>query len=145
LSSHLLSRNVKVKIYKTIILPIILYGYEIWSLVLREKYRLRVFENMVLRRNFGPKRDEVTGGCRWLHSGELHNLLISPNIFRQIESRIMRWTGHVAYMGEENKVHKVLVGKPEGKRSLGRSRHRWEQSGSLGDWLGGCGVDSTGS
>jgi sorting nexin-29 len=89
LSSHLLSRNVKVKIYKTIILPV-LYGCETWSLMLREEHRLRVFENRVLRRMFGPKRDEVTGEWRKLHIEELHNLYSSPHIIRQIKSRRMR-------------------------------------------------------
>jgi hypothetical protein len=84
LSSRLLSRNVKVKIYKTIILPAVLYGYETWSLTLREEHRLRVFENMVLRRIFGPKRDEVTEEWRKLHKEELHILYSSPNIIRQI-------------------------------------------------------------
>jgi hypothetical protein len=126
LSSRLLSRNVKVKIYKTIILPVVLYGCETWSLTLREEHRLRAFENRVLRRIFGPKRDEVTGEWRKLHNEELHNLYSSPDIIRQIKSRRIRWAGHVARMGEETKVYKVLVGKPEGKRPLGRPRRRWE-------------------
>jgi hypothetical protein len=126
LSSRLLSRNVKVKIYKTIILPIVLYGCETWSLTLREEHRLRMFENRVLRRIFGPKRDKVTGEWRKLHNEELHNLYSSPDIIRQVKSRQMRWAGHVAHMGEERKVYKVLVGKPEGKRPLGRPRRRWE-------------------
>jgi hypothetical protein len=96
LSSRLLSRNIKVKIYKTIILPVILYGCETWSLTLREGHRLRVFENRVLRRIFGPKRDEVTGERKKLHSEELHILYLSPDIIRQVKSRRMRWAGHVA-------------------------------------------------
>jgi hypothetical protein len=100
LSSHLLCRNVKVKIYKTIILPVVLYGCETWYLILREEHRLRVFENGVLRRIFGPKRDEVTGEWRNLHSEELLTLYISPNTIRQIKSRRMRWAGHGAHMGE---------------------------------------------
>jgi hypothetical protein len=91
--------------------------------MLREEHRLRVFENRVLRRIFGPKRDDVTGEWRKLHNEELHNLYSSPDIIRQIKSRRMRWAGHVARMGEERKVYKVLVGKPEGKRPLGRPRH----------------------
>jgi hypothetical protein len=126
LSSGLLSRNVKVKIYKTIIRPVVLYGCETWSLTLREEHRLRVFENRVLRRIFGSKRDEVTGEWRTLHSGELHNLYLSSDIIRQIKSRSKRWAGHVARMGEGRKVYRVLVGKPEGKRPLGRPRLRWE-------------------
>jgi hypothetical protein len=126
LSSRLLSRNVKVKIYKTIILPVVLYGCETWPLTLREEHRLRVSENRALRRIFGPKRDEVMGEWRKLHSEELHNLYSSPNIIRQAKSRRMRWAGHVARMGEERKVYKVLVGKPKGMRPLGRPRCRWE-------------------
>jgi hypothetical protein len=90
LSSRLLSRNVKVKIYKTIILPVVLYECETWSVTLREEHRLRVFENRVLRRIFGPKRDEVTGEWRKLHNEELHNLYSSPDIIMQVKSRRMR-------------------------------------------------------
>jgi hypothetical protein len=85
-----------------------------------------VFENRVLRRIFGPKRDEVTGELRKLHSEELHILYSSPNIIRQIKSRTMRCAGHVARMGVERNVYRVLVGKPEGKRPLGRPSCRWE-------------------
>jgi hypothetical protein len=84
-----------------------------WSLTLREEHRLRVFENRVLRKIFGPKRNEVTGEWRKLHSRELHNLYSPPDIVRQIESRRMRWAGHVARMGEVTNVYRVLVGKPE--------------------------------
>jgi hypothetical protein len=90
LSSRLLSRNVKVKTYKTIILPVVLYGCETWSLTLREEHGLSVFENRVLRRILGPKRDEVTGEWRKLHNEELHNLYSSPDIIRQVKSRRMR-------------------------------------------------------
>jgi hypothetical protein len=92
LSSHPLSRNV----YKTIILPVVLYGSETWSLTVREEHKLKVFENRVLRRIFGPKRDGVTGGCKKLHNEELHNLYSSPSIIRIIKSRRMRWARHVA-------------------------------------------------
>ena len=95
------------------------------SLTLREERKLRVFENMVLRRIFGPRRDEVTGEWRRLHNKELNDLYSSPNIVRVIKSRRMRWVGHVARMGEEKEVYRVLVGKPEGKRPLGRPRRRW--------------------
>jgi hypothetical protein len=104
------------KIYNTIILPVVLYGCETWSLTLREEHRLRVFENRVLRRIFGPTRDEVTGEWRKLHSGELHNLYSTPDIIRQIKSRRMRWAGHVARMREGRKVYRALVGQPKGKR-----------------------------
>jgi hypothetical protein len=120
LSFRLLSRNLKVKIYKTIILPVVLYGCETWSLSLRQEHGLRVFEIRVLRRIFRPKRVEVTGECRKLHNEELLNLKSSPDIFRQIKSRRMRWAGHVAHMGEGRSVYRVLVGKPEGKRKLER-------------------------
>jgi hypothetical protein len=96
ISSRLLSRDVKVKIYKTIILPLVLYGCETWSLTSREEHRLRVFENRVLRRILGPKRDEVTGEWRKLHNEGLYNLYCSPIIIRQIKSRRMRWEEHVA-------------------------------------------------
>jgi hypothetical protein len=144
LSSHLLSRNVKVRIYKTVILPVVLYGCETWSLMLREEHRLRVLENRILRRIYGPKRDEVMGEWRKLHNEELHNLYSSPDIIRQVQSRRMRWAGHVAHMGEERKVYNVLVRKPEGKRPLGRPRRRWEYGirmdlGEIGlegvDWI----------
>jgi hypothetical protein len=130
LNSHLLSRNVEVKVHKTIILPLVLYGCETWSLTLREEHRLKAFENRVPRR-FGPKRVGVTGEWRKFHSENLHILYSSPNIIRQIKSRRMRWMGHVARMGEERKVYKVSVGKPEGKRPLGRPRHRWENGISM--------------
>jgi hypothetical protein len=97
-----------------------------WSLTLREEHRLRVFENRVLRRIFGPKRDEVTEEWMKLHNEELHNLFSSPDIIRQVKLRRMRWAGHVTRMREERKVYKVLVGKPEGRRPLGRPRRRWE-------------------
>jgi hypothetical protein len=84
-----------------------------------------VFENRVLRSIFGPKRDEVTGGWRKLQSGGLRNLYSSPSIIRMIKSRTMRWTGHVAQMGERIIAYSILVGKPEGRRPLGRPRHRW--------------------
>jgi len=87
--------------------------------------KLRVFENMVLRRIFGPRREEVTGEWRRMHNEELNDLYSSPNIVRMIKSRRMRWTGHVARMGEEMGVYRVLVGKPEGRRPLGRPRRRW--------------------
>jgi hypothetical protein len=125
LSSRLLSKNVKVRIYKTIILPVVLCGCETWSLMVGEEHKLRVFENRVQRRIFGPKRDGVMGGWRKLHNEELHNLYSLPSIIRIIKSRRMRWAGHVARMGEERNVYRLLVGKLEGKRPLGRPRCRW--------------------
>jgi hypothetical protein len=109
-----------VKINKTIILPVILYGCETWSLTLWEEHKLRVFENRVLRRIFASKWDEVTGEWRKLHNEELHDLYSSPNIIRKIKSRGIRWAGHMAHMGEKRKVYKVFVGKSKGKWSLGR-------------------------
>jgi hypothetical protein len=107
---------------------VILYGFETWSLILREEHRLRVFENKVLRRIFEPKRDEVTGEWRKLHNEELHDLYSSPSIIRIIKSRRMRWAGHVARMGEKRNAYKLLVGKPKGKSPLGRPRRRWVDS-----------------
>jgi len=107
------------------ILRIVLYGCETWSLTLREERKLRVFENMVLRRIFGPRRDDVTGDWRRLHNEELNDLYSSPNIVRVINSRRMRWVGYVVHMDEERGMYRVLVGKLEGKRPLGRPRRRW--------------------
>jgi transcription termination factor 2 len=84
-----------------------------------------VFDNRVLRRIFGPKRDDVTGDWRKLHNEEIHNLYSSPDIIGMIKSRRMRWAGHVARMGETRNAYRILVGKPEGKRPLGRPRCRW--------------------
>ena len=133
------------KIYRTIILPVVWYGCETWSLTLREGRKLRVFENMVLRRIFGPRSDEVTGEWRRLDNEELNDLYSSPNIVRLIKSRRMRWAGHVARMGEERGVYRVLVGKPEGKKPLGSPRPRWVDNTRMDllevrceyvDWIG---------
>jgi len=126
LSSRLLSKNLKIKTYKTIILPVVLYGCETWSLTVREERRLRVSEKRLLRRVFGPKRDEVTGEWRKLHNEELNDVYSLPNILWVLKSRRMRWAGHVALIGEDSGVYRVLVGKPEGKRPLERPRRRWE-------------------
>jgi hypothetical protein len=100
-------------------LTVVLYGCETWSLTLREEHRLRVFENRVLRRIFGPKRDEITGEWRRLRNEELNNLYSSPNIIRVIKSRRMRCAGHVARKGKGRGAYRILVGIPEGRRSLG--------------------------
>jgi hypothetical protein len=148
LSSHLLSKNVKVRIYRTIILPVVLYGYETWSLTVREEHKLRVFENGVLRRIFEPERDRVTRGWRKLHNEELHNLYCSPSIIRIIKSRRIRWAGYAARMGEKRSVYRLLVGKPEGKRPLGRPRCRWIDNIKMDlfrDRIRCCGLDWSGS
>jgi hypothetical protein len=106
--------------------------------------RLRVFENRLLRRVFEPRRDEVTEEWRQLHNEELNKLYSLPNIVRVVKSRRRRWAGHVAHMGEERGLHRVLVGKPERKRPLGRPRRRWENNIKMdvqevgrgrGDWM----------
>jgi hypothetical protein len=96
--------------------------------MLREEHRLRVFENRVLRRIFGLKRDEVTGSWRKLHNEELHGLYSSPSIVRVNKARKMRWAGHVACMGEVRSAYNILVGRPEGRGPLGRPRRRWEDN-----------------
>jgi hypothetical protein len=130
LSSRLISKSLKIKIYKTVIFPVVLYGCETWSLTLREEHRLRIFENKVSRRIYGPKREE-DGSWRKLHNDELQSLYSSPNIVRVIKSRRMRWAGHVARMGKGRSVYRVLVGMPESKRPLGRRRRRWENNINL--------------
>jgi hypothetical protein len=92
---------------------------------MREEHRLGMFEKRVLRRIFGPKRDKVTGEWRTLHNEDLHDLYSLPSIIRIIKLRRMRWAGHAARMGEKRSVYRLLVGKPEGRRPLGRPRHRW--------------------
>ncbi|PSN31574.1 hypothetical protein C0J52_20807 [Blattella germanica] len=121
LSSQLLSKNIKLKIYKTVILPVILYGCETWTLTLRE-------ENF-----FGPKRDEETGEWRKLHNTELKDLYGKPDIIRKIKSHRLRWAGHVAQMGDERLVRRILEVKPEGKRLVGRPRMK-EVDYTEDDW-----------
>jgi hypothetical protein len=123
LSSRLLSKNLKLKIYKTIILPVVLYGCETWPLTLKKEYRLRVFENRVLR-VFGPKRDEMTAEWRKLYNKELCDLYSSPSIINNhVEEDEMG--GSCSKNRGKRNAYKLLVGKPEGKRPLGRPRRRW--------------------
>ena len=134
----------KVKTYKTIILPVVLYGCETWSVTLREEHRLRVFENKVFRKIFGAKKDEITEQWRKLHNAELHALYSSPNTIRSLKSRRLRWAGHVARMEQSRNAYRVLVRKPEGKRPLERPRRRWEDNSKMdlrevgcnpGEWI----------
>ena len=127
-SSSLLPKNLKIKIYRSIIFPVVLYGCETLSLTYREECRQRVFEKGVLRRIFGTKRDGVTGKWRKLPIEVLNDMYSSPNIVQVIKERKIRWVGHAACMGESKGVYRVLLGKPEGKRPLGRPRHRWQDN-----------------
>jgi len=120
-------------------LPVVVYACETWSLILREERRLRVFENRVLRRIFGPKRVEVTGKRRKLHNEQLNDLDSSHNIVRVIKSRRMRLAGYVACMGERRGIYRVLVGKPEAMRPLGRPICRWEDNNKMDLQEVGCG------
>jgi hypothetical protein len=113
--------------YRNIVLLKLLIN-STWYLTLREEHRLSVFQNRVLRRIFGPRRDEVTGDWRKLHNEKLHNLYSSPNIIRMIKSRRMGWAGHVARMRETRNAYRILVGNPEGKRPLGGPRRWWVDS-----------------
>jgi len=141
LSSTLLTRNLKIKVYRTIILTVVLYGCETWSLILRKERRLRVCDSRALRRILWPKWDDETGEWRKLvvHKEKLNDLYYSHNIFRVIKSRRMRWAGYVACMGERRVLYRVLVGKPEEKRPLGRPRRRWEDNIKLDLQEVGCG------
>ena len=123
---------------ETIILPVVLYCCETWSLTLREECRLRVFVTKVLTRIFGPKRDKITGEWRRLHNKELYALCSSPEIL-VIKSRKLRWAGHVSHMAENESVYRVSVGKPEGRKPLGRTRHRWEDNIKMVHREMGCG------
>jgi hypothetical protein len=119
-----LLKNLKIKIYKIIILSDVLYGSETWSLTQREVHKLRIFENRVLRSILGPKMEEFIEGWTKLHNKEFRNLYASPNIIRVMKSRRMRWARHVARIRKVKNIYKILAGKPEGKTLLGRSRSR---------------------
>jgi hypothetical protein len=140
LSSRLLSKNVRTRIYKSIILPVVLYGCETCSLALRKEYKLRVLEKKVLRKIFELKRDEVTRGWRNLYNEGLRELHFSPSIIRMAKSRRMRLAGHVARITAKRNVCRLFVGNP-----LGRPRRRWVENietdlAEIGwggvDWIG---------
>jgi len=130
-----------------IIVPVVLYGCETWSLTLREERRLRVFENRVLRRIFGSKRDEVRGEWKKLHNEELNYLYCSPNVFGVTKSRRMGWAGHVTRMGEKRAVYRVLVGRSEGNRPIEDLRvdEKIILTYSFSKWLWRHGLDRCGS
>ena len=128
LSCSFLSKNITIKIYRRIILPVILFGCETWSLKQREKHKWRVFENRVLRKIFGPNRDEVTGVLRRLHNEEIYDLYSSPNIIRLIKSRRTRQAGHEARVGGAEVYSRVFVWKREGKRPFWKTRSRWDDN-----------------
>jgi hypothetical protein len=137
--------NVKIRIHKAIILPVVLYECGTWSLTISEEHRLRVFENRVMRWISGSKGDEVTGEWRKLHNEKLHDLYSSPSIITIIKPRRMTWAGHVARMGENRNAYRLLVGKPEGKEPLGRPRRMWVDNirmdlGEVG-WESSCEFD----
>jgi hypothetical protein len=132
-------------IYRNIILPVVLYGCETWSLSLREESRLRVFENRVLRRILRPKRDEVIREWKILRNKELYALYSSPYIIRVIKSRRLRWAEYVARVEERRDAYRVLMGKPEGRKPLERPWHRWEDNIKMAvreiEWVGEGGKD----
>ena len=128
LSFSLISKNIKIKIYRNIILSVVLYGCENWSLILREERRLRVFGNRMLKRIFGSKMDKVTREWRRLHDEGLTDLHCSPNIICITKSRKTRWEGHVKFMADGRGADRVLVGKPERTRPLGRHRRIWKDN-----------------
>jgi len=118
----------KLKIYRTVILPVILYGCESWSTTLAVEHTLRVFENKVLRKVYGPKRDEMTGEWRRLHNKELHGLYDSPDIVKIIKSETTKVGRPCCSDGEKRRLYSILVGRPDGKRPLGRPGRRFEDN-----------------
>ena len=127
LRSRILSRNIKLRIYKTIILPTVLYGCETWPLTLKDEQRLKVFENKVLRKIFGPKKDESTGEFRRLHNAELRSMH-PVNIIEVISSRRLKWACKVVGLSNERIPKKLINAEPTGKRPRGRPKRRWEDS-----------------
>jgi hypothetical protein len=121
-------QNIKIKTFRSVILSVVLYGCETWSVTLREEHRPIVFENMVLRKIFGPKRDEVRGHWRRLHKDGLYALYSSPNITGVIKSRSMLWAGACSTYGDRRGACRVLVGRLDGRRPFGRHGHRWEDN-----------------
>ena len=120
----LVSTNIQIEVQRNRILPVVLYRCETWSLKLRDEHKLGVLENRVLRKIIGPKEEGATGEWRKLHYEHLHHLFCSPYIIHVIKTKRMRWVGHVACMGAGTAAYRVLLQKPEGKRSLGWPRHR---------------------
>ena len=133
------TKNLQIKMYRTVILPVVVYGCETWLVTLKEECRLRVSENNVLRRIVWHKRNEVTEEWIELHNEELNNLYSSSNIVRVIKSRRMKLVGHVVHMGERRGIYRVLVEKPEGKRQLGIPRPRWKDNIEMDLEEVGCG------
>jgi hypothetical protein len=125
--------------YTHIILPVVLYECETWYLTLREEHRLRVFDNRETRNVCRRTRDEVTGEWRTLHNEEPNDLYSSPNITRVMKSRRMSWMGHIARMGERKWAYRILAGRPEGRRPLGKQRRRWEDNIKMDLQEVGCG------
>jgi len=134
----LLSKNLNIKIHRTSIWFLFYTGVKLGCL-LREERKLRVFEKRVLRKIFGPKKDKVAGKWRKLHNEEINDLYSSPNTVQTIKSGRMRWAGHLDFMGERRGVYRVLVGKPKGRRPLGKIRRRWEDNIKIELQEVGCG------
>jgi hypothetical protein len=139
LPSSLLSKNLKIKIYRNTILHAVVYGYETWSLTLKDERRLRVFENRVLRITFGSKRNEVTGEWRKLHNEKLNDLYSSPNIVRVIKSSIVRWAGHVARMKRVKVYTGIWWEKVRERDNLKDPCVEWEDNSKMDLQAMGCG------